>query len=57
MEAWRFKTEPLKGLLTTVADFHHPDVEQCPDPDPHQIENFDTDPHPCEGVIHRRLYI
>jgi hypothetical protein len=39
-----------------VADLHHPDVEQCPDPDPHQIENFDPDPHPCEEVMHTRLY-
>jgi hypothetical protein len=35
MEAWRLKTEPLRVWKPVVADFHHYDEEQDPDPDSH----------------------
>jgi hypothetical protein len=35
MEAWRLKIEPSRVYRPVVADSHHFDKEQYPDPDPH----------------------
>jgi hypothetical protein len=45
MEAWRLKTEPWMIYRPAVADSHHFDDEQDPDPDPHLSERLDPDPH------------
>jgi hypothetical protein len=45
MEAWRIKMEPWRVCRTVVADSHHFDEEQDPDPDPHLSEKLDPDLH------------
>jgi hypothetical protein len=43
MEAWGFKMEPWRVCRPVVADCHHFDEKQ--DPDPHSSEKLDPDPH------------
>jgi hypothetical protein len=43
MEAWRLKMEPWRACRPVVADSHHLDEEQ--DPDPHCSEKLHPDPH------------
>ncbi len=40
--------EPWRVFKPLVADSHHCDEEQ--DPDPHQSENLDPDPHQSENL-------
>ncbi len=57
MEPWRLEMEPWK-VSNTVADLHHYDEEQ--DPDPHQSENSYPDPqnclNECTVCVHTRRY-
>jgi hypothetical protein len=46
MEARRLKIASLRVCRPGVADLHHFDEEQYPDPDPHKIEKLDLDPDP-----------
>jgi hypothetical protein len=56
MEAWRLTMEPWRVCIPVVAELHHCDQEQDPDPqanvrpdlDQHQSERSDPDPHQCE---------
>ncbi len=41
--SWRFTMEVWRVCRPVIADLHHFDEE--PDPDPHQSEKRDTDPH------------
>jgi hypothetical protein len=43
MEAWRFKMKPRRVCRAVVADSHHFDEKQDPDPD--LSEKLDPDPH------------
>jgi hypothetical protein len=43
MEAWRLTNEPWRACRPVVADLHHFDEEQDPDPDSHLNEKLDPD--------------
>jgi hypothetical protein len=43
MKAWRLKIKPWMVYKPVIADFHHFEEEQ--DPDPHLCEKLEPDPH------------
>jgi hypothetical protein len=47
---WGLKMRRAGSCRPMVADLHHCDEEQDPDPDPHQSEHSDPDPNRGEKM-------